>query len=53
MFIEFAAAPTATVANSIYMAGDESIVFKVDGAMKLASIHASGTPTVYVQELSE
>jgi len=53
VFIEFAAAPTATVANSIYMAGDESIVFKVDGAMKLASIHASGTPTVYVQELSE
>ena len=53
MFIEFAASPTATVANSIYMAGDESIVFKIDGAMKLATIHGSGTPTVYVQELSE
>jgi len=53
VFIEFAASPTATVANSIYMAGDESIVFKIDGGMKLATIHGSGTPTVYVQELSE
>ena len=53
VFIEFGANPTATTANSIYMAGDESIIFKIDGGMKMATIHASGTPTVYVQELSE
>jgi len=53
VFIEFGSNPTAVAATSIYMAGDESIIFKVDGGMKLASIHGSGTPTVYVQELSE
>ena len=53
VFIEFGANPTAVVATSIYMAGDESIIFKVDGGMKMATIHGSGTPTVYVQELSE
>ena len=47
------ASPTAVAATSIYMAGDESIIFKVDGGMKMATIHGSGTPTVYVQELSE
>jgi hypothetical protein len=35
------------------MAGNESIIFKIDGGMKMATIHPSGTPTVYVQELSE
>ena len=53
VFIEFGANPTAVVATSIYMAGDESIIFKIDGGMKMATIHASGTPTVFVQELSE
>ena len=53
VFIEFGASPTAVAATSIYMAGDESIIFKVDGGMKMATIHGSGTPTVYVQELSE
>ena len=53
VFIEFGANPTAVVATSIYMAGDESIIFKIDSGMKMATIHASGTPTVFVQELSE
>jgi hypothetical protein len=53
VFIEFGANPTAVAATSIYMAGDESIIFKIDGGMKMATIHPSGTPTVYVQELSE
>ena len=53
VFIEFGANPTAATATSIYMAGDESIIFKIDGGMKMATIHPSGTPTVYVQELSE
>ena len=53
VFIEFGANPTAIVASSIYMAGGESIIFKVDGGMKMATIHGSGTPTVYVAELSE
>ena len=53
VFIEFGANPTAVAATSIYMAGDESIIFKIDGGMKMATIHGSGTPTVYVQELSE
>jgi len=53
VFIEFGANPTAATATSIYMAGDASIIFKIDGGMKMATIPASGTPTFFVQELSE
>jgi len=53
VFIDIAKSPTATVANGIRLVANEPKTLKIDNADKLAAIIASGTASVFIEELSE
>jgi|TARA_Y200000002_G_C22211928_1_gene467831 hypothetical protein len=53
VFIAFAKSPTAAVATGIRLVANEPKTFKIDNAEKLAAIIASGTASVFIEELSE
>ena len=53
VFIAFGKAPTAAVTTGIRLVANEPKTFKVDNADKMSCIAASGSPKVYIEELSE
>ena len=53
VFVDFGKATTSAVTTGIRLVADEPKVFKVDNADKMSCIAASGSPIVYIEELSE
>ena len=53
VFVDFGKATTSAVATGIRLVANEPKVFKVDNADKMSCIAASGSPKVFVEELSE
>jgi len=53
VFVAFAKVPVAAVTTGIRLVADEPKVIKIDNADKMASIAASGSPKVFIEELSE
>ena len=53
VFVDFGTATTSAVTTGIRLVADEPKVFKIDNADKMSCIAASGSPIVYIEELSE
>ena len=53
VFVDFGKATTSAVATGIRLVANEPKVFKIDNADKMSCIAASGSPIVYIEELSE
>ena len=53
VFVNFGKASTSAVNTGIRLVANEPKVFKIDNADKMACIAASGSPKVYIEELSE
>jgi len=53
VFVDFGKATTSAVTTGIRLVANEPKTFKVDNADKMSCIAASGSPKVYIEELSE
>tara|TARA_R100000541_G_scaffold43678_1_gene50873 strand:- start:71 stop:364 length:294 start_codon:yes stop_codon:yes gene_type:complete len=53
VFVDFGKATTSAVTTGIRLVADEPKVFKIDNADKMSCIAASGSPKVFIEELSE
>ena len=53
VFVDFGKATTSAVTTGIRLVANEPKVFKVDNADKMSCIAASGSPKVFIEELSE
>ena len=53
VFVDFGKATTSAVSTGIRLVANEPKTFKVDNADKMSCIAASGSPKVYIEELSE
>ena len=53
VFVDFGKATTSAVTTGIRLVANEPKVFKIDNADKMSCIAASGSPKVFIEELSE
>jgi|TARA_R110000751_G_scaffold144823_1_gene248403 hypothetical protein len=53
VFVDFGKATTSAVATGVRLVANEPKTFKVSNLDKMSCIAASGSPIVYIEELSE